>query len=105
METSASPKKMLGLIFILVLFMVICAFVFPLLERTNEHEQMKFWNTVKQDLANQFNLSDKELLQLIVRLDGIKKYGLSTKTTWNFYNSFWFTMTITTTIGKRLFRL
>lgn len=103
MGKPATLKKILGYILALLSFMVVCAFVFSALESTTEHHQVEYWKTVKQDIASQFNLSDSELLQLVSRLDGVKKYGLSRRNSWDFYSSFWFTMTITTTIGKNRF--
>ena len=99
-ENSATLKKLLTCLFCLVAFMAISAVVFNFFESDNERRQMAYWKTVEGDIKRELNLSGIELVRLLQRLEGVKKYGLATTTKWDFYNSFWFTMTITTTIGK-----
>lgn len=95
-------SKLIILFFCLLLYMIICAFVFSALESENDKQSYEYYQTVKINYMKRYNMSLKEWTRLVEQASAMSKRGFLAeyKNYWNFYHSFWFTTTIVTTMGK-----
>ncbi|KAM7289679.1 potassium channel subfamily K member 4, partial [Ixodes scapularis] len=106
-----SKKEVLALLVVFIVYVVIGGAVFMAVEGPNEdllrNEIMEIRRNFHEKLVslNHTNLTSAEITQLVSRLADarsknlINEQGHDTHTNWNFYNSFFFAITVVTTIG------
>jgi len=94
-----------SLIFLLLVFICICAVIFSHLESKNDQKLYQKYQGKKLEFLEKYNITEKELQELMNELSYMKKKGFHTsyKNFWGFYHSFWFTITVITTMGKQWF--
>lgn len=101
-KKATSSWKLPSMILLLLIFICICAAIFSHLESKNDKNLYRKYRERKLDFLIKYNITEKELHVLMDELAYMKKKGFhsSYKNFWGFYHSFWFTITITTTMGE-----
>ena len=91
----------------LILYMCICAAIYSLLEKENDRTQYNLYQGLKKSYKRKYNLSEDEFIKFVKDASIIYKRGYmgEYRDYWNFYHSFWFTITVVTTIGKARFHI
>ena len=90
------------LLFVLVLYTCVCALIFNSLEEENDRLQYRFYQELKSDYKQKYNMSEEDFVKFASDASVLFKRGYvgSYRDYWNFYHSFWFTTTVVTTMGK-----
>lgn len=106
-----SKKEVLALLMVFVVYVVLGGAVFMALEGPKEEELRLDIARIRRDfheklsVLNHPNLSSSEITEIIIRLADARsknlldEEGRDTHINWNFYNSFFFAITVVTTIG------
>lgn len=91
----------------LILYMCICAAIYSLLEKENDRTQYNLYQGLKKSYKRKYNLSEDEFIKFVKDASIMYKRGYmgEYRDYWNFYHSFWFTITVVTTIGKPRFHI
>lgn len=87
--------------------MCICAAIYSLLEKENDRTQYNLYQGLKKNYKRKYNLSEDEFIKFVKDANIMYKRGYmgEYRDYWNFYHSFWFTITVVTTIGKPRFHI
>lgn len=106
-----SKKEVLALLVVFIVYVVIGGAVFMAVEGPLEEQLRQEIAKIRQDFSDKLvslnhpNLTSREISQLVSRLADARSKNLmdedgrDTHTNWNFYNSFFFAITVVTTIG------
>ena len=87
--------------------MCICAAIYSLLEKENDRTQYNLYQGLKKSYKRKYNLSEDEFIKFVKDASIMYKRGYmgEYRDYWNFYHSFWFTITVVTTMGKPRFHI
>ena len=106
-EHTRQPCRFIILLSTLILYMCICAAIYSLLEKENDRTQYNLYQGLKKTYKQKYNLSEDEFINFAKDASVMHKRGYmgEYKDYWNFYHSFWFTITVVSTIGKPRFHI
>ncbi|XP_031574270.1 potassium channel subfamily K member 15-like [Actinia tenebrosa] len=93
--------KLPSLLLFLTVFLSVCAAIFSHLESENDQALYQEYQKRKNLYVEKYNMSEEEFYQIMVDLTVMKKkeFYSSYRDDWGFYHSFWFVITVITTMG------
>ncbi|KAK3748850.1 hypothetical protein QZH41_018737, partial [Actinostola sp. cb2023] len=93
--------KLPSLIVMLLVFLCVCSAIFSQLESDHDKTLYHKYQGQKLYYLKKYNMTEKELHSLMMELSYMKKKGFASayKNYWGFYHSFWFSITVITTMG------
>jgi hypothetical protein len=94
--------KLPSLLLSLIVFLCACAAIFSHLEGEADKALYHKYQMRKVHYVRKYNMSEQEFHEMMLDLTFINKKAFysSYQNSWGFYHSFWFVITVITTMGK-----